>query len=95
MVNTISTFGNKGAQVTDKDGWQLNAGSFYSMKNISGKHSSDGQVYLGGVAFGLIGMDPDFIQLGNFRNSYEQAVSSLGDVFKMIMMIRQPAERHG
>ena len=22
-------FGNKGAQVTDKDGWQLNAGSFY------------------------------------------------------------------
>ena len=30
-------FGNKGAQVTDKEGWQLNAGSFYSMKNISGK----------------------------------------------------------
>jgi putative membrane-bound dehydrogenase-like protein len=76
-------FGNKGAQVTDKEGWQLNAGSFYSMKNISGKPSSDGQVYLGGVAFRVnqdgTGMRP----IGhNFRNSYEQSVSSLGDVFQ-------------
>ena len=76
-------FGNKGAQVTDKEGWQLNAGSFYSMKQISGKPSSDGQIYLGGVAFRVnqdgTGMRP----IGhNFRNSYEQSVSSLGDVFQ-------------
>ena len=75
--------GNKGAQVTDKEGWQLNAGSFYSMQNISGKPSSDGQVYNGGVALRVnpdgTGMRP----IGhNFRNSYEQAVSSLGDVFQ-------------
>jgi len=75
--------GNKGSQVTDKDGWQLNAGSFYSMKNISGKPSSDGQVYNGGVALRVnqdgTGMRP----IGhNFRNSYEQAISSLGDVFQ-------------
>ena len=75
--------GNKGSQVTDKEGWQLNAGSFYSMQNISGRPSSDGQVYNGGVALRVnqdgTGMRP----IGhNFRNSYEQAVSSLGDVFQ-------------
>ena len=76
-------FGNKGAQVTDKDGWQLNAGSFYSMKNISGKPSSDGQVYLGGVAFRVNQDGSGLRPIGhNFRNSYEQAVSSLGDVFQ-------------
>ena len=57
-------FGNKGAQVTDKDGWQLNAGSFYSMKNISRKPSSDGQVYLGGVAFRVNQDGSGFVQLG-------------------------------
>ena len=75
--------GNKGSQVTDKDGWQLNAGSFYGMKQISGTPSSDGQIYTGGVALRVnqdgTGMRP----IGhNFRNSYEQAVSSLGDVFQ-------------
>ena len=76
-------FGNKGAQVTDKDGWQLNAGSFYSMRNISGKPSSDGQVYLGGVAFRVNQDGSGLRPIGhNFRNSYEQAVSSLGDVFQ-------------
>ena len=75
--------GNKGSQVTDKEGWELNAGSFYGMKQVSGKPSSDGQVYNGGVALRVnpdgTGMRP----IGyNFRNSYEQAVSSLGDVFQ-------------
>ena len=75
--------GNKGSQVTDKEGWQLNAGSFYGMKQVSGKLSSDGQIYTGGVALRVnqdgTGMRP----IGhNFRNSYEQAVSSLGDVFQ-------------
>ena len=76
-------FGNKGAMVTDKDGWQLNAGSFYSMKHISGQPSSDGQVYLGGVAFRVNQDGSGLRPIGhNFRNSYEQAVSSLGDVFQ-------------
>jgi putative membrane-bound dehydrogenase-like protein len=76
-------FGNKGGKVTDKEGWQLNAGSFYSMKQISGQPSSDGQVYLGGTAMRV---NPDGTGLRpighNFRNSYEQAVSSFGDVFQ-------------
>ncbi|MDA0787388.1 MAG: NPCBM/NEW2 domain-containing protein [Proteobacteria bacterium] len=75
--------GNMGSQVTDKDGWKLNAGSFYSMQNISGQQSSDGQVYNGGVA---LRVNPDGTGLRpighNFRNSYEQAVSSFGDVFQ-------------
>ncbi len=76
-------FGNKGAQVTDKEGWQLNAGSFYSMKNISGKSSSDGQIYLGGVAFRVNQDGTGLRPIGhNFRNSYEQAVSSFGDIFQ-------------
>mgnify|MGYP001215290553 CR=1 FL=1 len=76
-------FGNKGAQVKDKEGWQLNAGSFYSMKNISGKQSSDGQIYLGGVAFRVNQDGTGLRPIGhNFRNSYEQAISSLGDVFQ-------------
>ena len=75
--------GNKGSQVTDKDGWQLNAGSFYGMKQVSGKHSSDGQTYTGGVALRVNSDGTGMRPIGhNFRNSYEQAVSSLGDVFQ-------------
>ena len=75
--------GNKGAKVTDKEGWQLNAGSFYSSRNVSGLPSGDGQVYVGGVA---LRVNPDGTGLRpighNFRNSYEQAISSFGDVFQ-------------
>ncbi|MEM7391024.1 MAG: PVC-type heme-binding CxxCH protein, partial [Verrucomicrobiota bacterium] len=76
-------FGNKGGHVTDRDGWQLKAGSPYSMRHIAGHKSSDGHVYLGGVALRVnpdgTGMRP----IGhNFRNSYEQTVTSFGDVFQ-------------
>ena len=75
--------GNKGSKVTDKEGWQLNAGSFYSSRQVSGLPSGDGQVYIGGVA---LRVNPDGTGLRpighNFRNSYEQAVSSFGDVFQ-------------
>ncbi len=75
--------GNMGSKVTDKEGWTLNAGSFYSMQQVSGHKSSDGQVYVGGVAMRV---NPDGTGLRpigyNFRNSYEQTVSSFGDVFQ-------------
>jgi putative membrane-bound dehydrogenase-like protein len=75
--------GNKGSKVTDKEGWQLNAGSFYSSRNISGLPSGDGQVYLGGVALRVNQDGTGLRPIGhNFRNSYEQAVSSFGDVFQ-------------
>ncbi|MDA1048589.1 MAG: NPCBM/NEW2 domain-containing protein [Verrucomicrobia bacterium] len=75
--------GNKGSKVTDKDGWQLNAGSFYSSRQVSGLPSGDGQVYVGGVALRVNQDGTGLRPIGhNFRNSYEQAVSSFGDVFQ-------------
>ena len=76
-------FGNKGGDVTDKEGWNLKAGSPYSMRHIAGHKSSDGQIYLGGVACRV---NPDGTGLRpighNFRNSYEQTLTSFGDVFQ-------------
>ncbi len=75
--------GNKGGDVTDREGFRLKAGSPYSMRQIAGHKSSDGHVYLGGTAMRI---NPDGTGLRpighNFRNSYEQAVSSFGDVFQ-------------
>jgi len=75
--------GNMGSNVTDKEGWNLKAGSAYQMKTIAGHPSSDGHVYVGGVA---LRMNPDGTGLRpighNFRNSYEQTVTSFGDVFQ-------------
>ena len=75
--------GNKGSKVTDKEGWQLNAGSFYSSRGVSGLPSGDGQVYVGGVALRVNQDGTGLRPIGhNFRNSYEQSVSSFGDVFQ-------------
>ncbi|MDE0839106.1 MAG: dehydrogenase [Kiritimatiellae bacterium] len=75
--------GNKGSSVTDKEGWHLNAGSLYSSRGVSGKPSSDGQVYVGGVALRMNADGTGLRPIGhNFRNSYEQAITSFGDVFQ-------------
>ena len=77
--------GNAGPHtVTDKAGWTLRAGSAYGgAKNIAGRKSDDGRVWVGGIAFR---MQPDGTGLQpighNFRNSYEQVVTSYGDVFQ-------------
>ena len=74
--------GNMGAQVTDKSGRTFNLGSPYSMKQVAGKPSADGHVYIGGASFTV---NPDGTGLRvighNYRNSYEQTVTSFGDVF--------------
>lgn len=81
--------GNAGAHtVTDKAGWTLRAGSSYAggtphlKKNIPGRKSDDGRVWVGGVGLRIrpngTGLEP----IGhNFRNAYEEAVTSFGDVF--------------
>jgi putative membrane-bound dehydrogenase-like protein len=85
--------GNTGAQFTDKSGRTFRMGSPYddhrkgeklfSSKEIAGQKSDDGHVWIGGFA---ARMKPDGTSLSiighNFRNSYEQAVTSLGDVFQ-------------
>lgn len=75
--------GNTGAQFTDNSGKTFRMGSPYQMQNIAGEKSDDGHVWIGGFA---ARMKPDGTQVKvighNFRNSYEQAVTSLGDVFQ-------------
>jgi putative membrane-bound dehydrogenase-like protein len=88
--------GNAGTHiVTDKDGWTLRAGSSYNGGSPSvtdegpnqggqpGLESDDGHVYVGSVA---LRMNPDGSGLRpighNMRNSYEETVTSFGDVFQ-------------
>ncbi|MEI6870874.1 MAG: PVC-type heme-binding CxxCH protein [Verrucomicrobiota bacterium] len=75
--------GNTGAQFTDKSGKSFYMGSPYMLQEIAGKKSDDGHVWIGGFA---ARMNPDGSNVQiighNFRNSYEQAVTSMGDVFQ-------------
>lgn len=81
--------GNAGAHtVTDKAGWTLRAGSSYAggsphlTENTPGRKSDDGRVWVGGVGMRIrpdgTGLEPI---AHNFRNAYEETVSSFGDVF--------------
>lgn len=75
--------GNTGAQFTDRSGRTFRMGSPYMMQEIAGQKSDDGHVWIGGFA---ARMNPDGTNVSvighNFRNSYEQAINSLGDVFQ-------------
>jgi putative membrane-bound dehydrogenase-like protein len=88
--------GNSGAFFTDRSGKTFRVGSSYDPLDngsvpmfgwkpidIAGARSDDGHVYVGGFA---MTMNPDGTQVEvighNFRNSYEQAVTSFGDVFQ-------------
>jgi putative membrane-bound dehydrogenase-like protein len=75
--------GNTGAQFADRNGRKFFMGSAYSLDNIAGQKSDDGHVWVGGFA---ARMEPDGTSLSiighNFRNSYEQTVTSFGDVFQ-------------
>lgn len=75
--------GNMGAEFTDRSGKTFYMGSPYQLQEIAGRASDDGHVWIGGF---LARMNPDGTNvtiLGhNFRNSYEQAVTSFGDVFQ-------------
>jgi putative membrane-bound dehydrogenase-like protein len=88
--------GNSGAHFTDRSGRTFRVGSeynpvysgakpIYSWKpeDFSGARSDDGHVYVGGFS---MRMRPDGTGVEiigfNFRNSYEQTVTSFGDVFQ-------------
>jgi putative membrane-bound dehydrogenase-like protein len=82
--------GNAGPHiVTDRSGWTLRAGSLYTggtpynQKNQGGMVSDDGRVYTGGMALRI---EPDGTRLNvlahNFRNAYELAVDSFGDLWQ-------------
>ena len=89
--------GNAGGMFTDRSGRTFRNGSIYDPTKSGGGHtvygvkppdyagakSDDGHVYVGGTA---MRMNPDGTNVEpigfNFRNSYEQAVTSIGDVFQ-------------
>ena len=88
--------GNTGAYFTDRSGQTFRVGSTYDGRSsgavplfswkpmdIAGARSDDGHVYVGGFA---MRMKPDGTNVEvigyNFRNSYEQTVTSFGDVFQ-------------
>lgn len=82
--------GNAGPHnVTDQAGWTLRAGSIYTggtpynTDNTPGMVSDDGRVWVGGVA---LRVNPDGTGLKvmghNFRNSYEIALDSFGNMWQ-------------
>ena len=87
--------GNMGAMFTDRSGKTFRIFGFYRPGPVgpftfphdpavyAGKPSDDGHVYVGGFT---VRMNPDGTNaeiIGhNYRNSYEQSVTSLGDVFQ-------------
>jgi len=87
--------GNTGAMFTDKSGRTFASFGAYRdgpvgpFKNphdqnaLAGKKSDDGHTYVGGFT---VRMNPDGTHAeiigNNYRNSYEQSISSLGDVFQ-------------
>ncbi|NBC25246.1 MAG: dehydrogenase, partial [Bacteroidetes bacterium] len=82
--------GNAGPHiVTDQSGWTLRAGSIYTggspynTENSPGMVSDDGRVWVGGLA---LRVNPDGTGLKvmghNFRNSYELALDSYGNMWQ-------------
>ncbi|MEY4940723.1 MAG: hypothetical protein RIQ93_2458 [Verrucomicrobiota bacterium] len=88
--------GNTGAFFTDRSGHTFRVGSIYDGRSsgavplynwnpldIAGSASDDGHVYVGGFAMRMNPNGTNVEVIGfNFRNSYEQTVTSFGDVFQ-------------
>ncbi len=75
--------GNCGAYFTDKSGKTFRIGGAYLNNPWTGEPSDDGRVYVGGFSASI---NPDGtdarIHGHNFRNSYEQVLTSFGDLFQ-------------
>ena len=82
--------GNAGPHhVTDKAGWQLRSGSVYTGgtpyndKNEPAQISDDGRIWVGGLALRMQKDGTGLEVLGhNFRNSYEVALDSYGNMWQ-------------
>ncbi|MFD2203817.1 PVC-type heme-binding CxxCH protein [Shivajiella indica] len=82
--------GNAGPhQVKDRDGWTLRSGSVYNEftpyaeENLPNQVSDDGKVYTGGLVI-RVNQDGTGMQVisHNFRNAYEVAVDSFGNMWQ-------------
>ena len=88
--------GNCGSVFTDKSGKTFRVGSPYNPQempgggkapfkssDVGGEKSDDGHVYLGGATYRMNADGTNVQVIGhNYRNSYEQTVTSFGDVFQ-------------
>ena len=76
--------GNCGAVFTDRSGYTFRITSSYmDPKRVAGTASDDGHVYVGGFTARMRPDGSDVEIIGhNYRNSYEQVVTSFGDVFQ-------------
>lgn len=82
--------GNAGPhEVKDKAGWNLRSGSLYTggspynKENTGGQKSDDGKIWVGGLAM-RIGEDGKGLEVmaHNFRNAYELALDSYGNMWQ-------------
>lgn len=88
--NLYFNTGNAGPHiVTDKSGWTLRSGSVYtggSPYNVSNKgnmQSDDGRMWVGGLALRMNQQGKGLKVLAhNFRNAYELAIDSRGDMWQ-------------
>ena len=82
--------GNAGPHnVTDKGGWTLRSGSVYTggspynTRNQGNMKSDDGKVWVGGLALRIEPSGKNLrVMAHNFRNAYELAVDSRGDMWQ-------------
>lgn len=88
--NYYFNVGNAGPHiVTDKAGWTLRSGSIYTggtpwnTSNKGNQVSDDGRVWVGGMAFRMTKEGKGLKVLAhNFRNSYEVAIDSYGNMWQ-------------
>ena len=75
--------GNCGALFTDRSGKTFRMGSSYMTQQVAGLASDDGNIWVGGFTARMNPDGSNVTILGhNYRNSYEQTVTSLGDLFQ-------------
>jgi len=82
--------GNAGPHiVTDRSGWTLRAGGWYTggtphnTTNSPGLKSDDGRIYVGGLTMSMNADGTGLEVHGhNYRNNYETCVDSFGDLFQ-------------
>lgn len=82
--------GNAGPHiVTDKSGWTLRSGSIYTggspynKENQGNRKSDDGRIWVGGIQLRINPDGTGLKVLGhNFRNSYETAIDSYGNMWQ-------------
>ena len=77
------SYGNCGADVRTKDDRRFVSSSFYHNSHQTGIKSSDGNLYIGGLAMRINPDGTGLTMVGqNLRNSHDMAVNSFGDVYQ-------------